>query len=94
LGTRIQRQGKLNLKAVSLHGFEAGREGCRQCVNSRALNKIMNEQKPKLETKSKPCWFERLPTGEKVLCIRTRKHGQKIEVKLTLSEIENIFKEA
>jgi hypothetical protein len=35
-------------------------------------------KEPKTD-KTKPYWFERLPSGEKVLCIRGRKHGQKVE---------------
>jgi hypothetical protein len=51
-------------------------------------------EEKKIENKPKPYWFERLPFGEKVLCIRARKHGQKLEVKLTFTEIERIFREA
>jgi len=46
--------------------------------------------------KTKPRLFkiERLPNGEKVLCVRGKRHGQKLEEKLTLEEVKQMFKEA
>jgi hypothetical protein len=51
-------------------------------------------EKQKDEQDSKPYWFERLPTGQKVMCCSARRHGKKIVSKRTFEEIEREFRKA
>lgn len=61
-------------------------------------NRIMkNKDKSDLITlppKSRLIKFYRRPTGEKEIVIRGRLHGEKIEERFTLLEIEEMFREA